>query len=183
MKIAFFTNEKQLTELQEEEITDSRNHLLKVDYFSMEEKLLPTLDCAAYDVIVIYPKGGTASCGEIIRQVDMREKYTAFFNGHTWVFDIQDIFFLESYYRKTSVVIENERIRIRAKLDEEEGKLPSDHFIRINRHNIVNMQYVKNVKGEIIEMQNGDVLYVNDTRRKKFEKKYLKFLEINFMLL
>ena len=81
------------------------------------------------------------------------------------------------------MVIENERIRIRAKLDEEEGKLPSDHFIRINRHNIVNMQYVKNVKGEAIEMQNGDVLYVNDTRRKKFEKKYLKFLEINFMLL
>ena len=80
MKIAFFANDKQLAELQEEEISDSRKHLLKVDYFSMEEKLLPMLDCAAYDVIVIYPKGGTASCGEIIRQVDMREKYTAFFN-------------------------------------------------------------------------------------------------------
>lgn len=183
MKIAFFSNEKQLPEKQQEEDSVSKKHLLKVDYFSMEEKLLPTLDCAVYDVIVIYPKGGTAACGEIIRQVEMKEKYTAFFNGQTWVFDIQDIFFLESYYRKTSVVVESGRIRIRARLDEEEGRLPNDYFIRINRHNIVNMQYVKTVKGEVIEMQNGEVLYVNDARRKNFEKRYLKFLEINFMLL
>jgi hypothetical protein len=183
MKIAFLSNEQQLPELQGDNIAGSRKHLLKVDYYSMEEKLLPMLDCAVYDVIVIYPKGEASSCGEIISQVKMREKYTAFFNGQTWVFDIRDIIFLESYYRKTSVVIESGKIRIRAKLDEEERRLPEDQFIRINRHNIINMQYVRTVKGEVVVMQNGEVLFINDARRKKFEKRYLKYLEINFMLL
>lgn len=177
---------------------------MKIAFFSNEknsERLLFALDCTAYDMIVIYPKGGAVSCGEIIRQVKKRgkssviilrngkmsnlkqTKYTVFFNGQSCVLDIRDILFLESYYRKTSVVVDNGRMRIRARLDEEEEKLPKDRFVRINRHNIINMQYVRNVKGEVIEMQNGEYLYVNDGRKKKFEERYREFLEINFMLL
>lgn len=201
MKIAFFSNEKKLLSSKKETDSGSENRLLKVDYFSMEERLPFALDCTVYDMIVIYPKGGAVSCGEIIRQVKKRGrssvitlingkmsnlkqiKYAVFFNGQSYVLDIRDILFLESYYRKTSVVVDNGRMRIRARLDEEEEKLPKDQFIRINRHNIINMQYVRNVKGEVIEMQNGEYLYVNDGRKKKFEKRYREFLEINFMLL
>jgi hypothetical protein len=201
MKIAFFSNEKQLLDSKKENTVGSGNRLVKVDYFSMEERLLLALDCTVYDMIVIYPKGGRVSCGEIIRQVKMRgrssvitlingktshlkqTKYTVFFNGQSCVLDIRDILFLESYYRKTSVVVDEGRIRVRARLDEEEEKLPKDQFVRINRHNIINMQYVRNVKGEVIEMQNGEYLYVNDGRKKKFEKRYQEFLEVNFMLL
>lgn len=201
MKIAFFSNEKQLPALKKEKISGIGNLLLKVDYFSMEEKLLFALDCTVYDMIVIYPKGGAVSCGEIIRQVKKRgrnsvitllngtgnnlkqTKYTVSFNGQSYVLDIRDVLFLESYYRKTSVVVDNGRMRIRARLDEEEKKLPKDQFVRINRHNIINMKYVRNVKGDVIEMQNGECLYVNTRRKKKFEEIYRKFLEINFMLL
>lgn len=159
MKIVFYTNEKKLVE----------------SYFSMEDGLLPALERTVYDMIVIYPKGETVNVNQT--------KYTAFFNGQRCVLDIRDILFLESYYRKTSVIVKKGRIRIRARLDEEEKKLPNDQFVRINRHNIINMQYVRNVKGEAVEMQNGEVLYVNSGRKKKFEKKYIGFLEKNCMLL
>ncbi|WP_159441911.1 LytTR family DNA-binding domain-containing protein [Clostridium sp. Marseille-P2415] len=168
MKIVFYTNEKKLVE----------------SYFSMEDGLLPALERTACDMIVIYPKGETVSSREIVRQANLiRTKYTAFFNGQRCVLDTRDILFLESYYRKTSVVVKKGRIRIRARLDEEEKKFPNDQFIRINRHNIINMRYVRNVKGEAVEMQNGEVLYVNGGRKKKFEKKYRDFLKENCMLL
>ncbi|WP_394525550.1 LytR/AlgR family response regulator transcription factor [Lacrimispora sp. JR3] len=185
MKIDFFSNEKQLPGSKKEK----------------NKRLLLALDCTAYDMIVIYSKGETVSSGKVIRQVKKREKcsvitlvngkmshlkqtkYRVFFNGQSFILDIQDIHFLESYYRKTSVVVDSGRIRIRARLDEEEEKLPKDQFVRINRHNIINMNYVRNVKGEAIEMQNGEYLYVNDGRKKKFEKRYREFLELNYMLL
>lgn len=110
-------------------------------------------------------------------------KYSVFFNGQSCILDIRDILYLESYYRKTSVVEGSGRMRIRARLNEEEEKLPKDRFFRINRHNIINMQYVRSVKGDAVEMQNGEILYVNGGRRKKFEKRYMEFLKENCMSL
>lgn len=136
------------------------------------------------NMIVIFPGERKVSCRDVIRQfMRNKPKYAVFFNGKSCVLDTQDIFFLESYYRKTSVVMVKGRIRIKARLDEEERKLPKDQFIRINRHNIINMQYVRNVKGEEIEMQNGELLYVNDGRKKNFRIKYRKFLKENNMIL
>jgi hypothetical protein len=174
MRIAFFTDEKQ-TPGSEKACPGNQNSLLKVDYFSIKEAYLPTLEHAVYDMIVICPKGKINLC---------QIKYSAFFNGQACILDICDILYLESYYRKTSVVVAGSgRMRIRARLDEEEDKLPKDRFVRINRHNIINMQYVRNVKGEAIEMQNGEILYVNGGRRKKFDIRYRDFLKDNCMTL
>lgn len=154
-----------------------------------------------YDMIVIYPKEKTSLCGEMIRKIKENEsssvitmvggkasrikgsKYTAYFNGQASILDIRDILFFESYHRKTSIVMKKERIRIRARLDEEEEKLPADQFVRINRHNIINMQYIRTVKGGLIEMHNGEILYVNDGRKKKFEEKYRRFLQQHCLIL
>lgn len=200
MKIAFFTNEKR-TSRSETVSPVIGNSLFKVDYFSIEDGHLPVLEGAVYDMIVICPKGKNASWSEIARQLKKRgkdtiialvngksmnfrqTKYYVFFNGQSGFLDIRDILYLESYYRKTSVVAAFGRMRIRARLDEEEEKLPKDQFVRINRHNIINMEYVRNVKGEAVEMQSGEVLYVNAGRIKKFEKRYKDFLKENCMLL
>ncbi|WP_349947173.1 LytTR family DNA-binding domain-containing protein [Lacrimispora sp. BS-2] len=173
MKIAFFINEKQMPR-SEKACPGNWNCLPKVDYFPIKDGIFPTVECSVYDVIVIFPKGKTGL---------FQEKYSVFFNGQSYILDIRDILYLESYYRKTSVVAGSGRIRIRARLDEEEEKLPKDRFVRISRHNIINMQYVRNVKGEAVEMQNGEVLYVNGGRRKKFEKIYRDFLKNNCILL
>ena len=201
MKIAFFANDRQFLESKKanSNCSDVRKHFPKADYFFAEERLFKALECTVYDVIVVYPREEAVFWEKLIRQVNRKgrdrivtlvngktagrnqTKYTAFFNGQSCVLDTQDILFLESYYRKASVVVKRGRIRIRAKLDEEEGRLPGNQFIRINRHNIINMQYIRNVKGEAIEMQNGEVLYVSSGRKKKFRKIYGDFLKENHM--
>ncbi|MEY8355787.1 LytTR family DNA-binding domain-containing protein [Lachnospiraceae bacterium 54-53] len=201
MKIALFTNEKQQDEFKKAGSGSCRNNPSGVDCYSMEERVLQAMEGAVYDAIVVYPGGKPVSWREIIRQVNSRgrdriitlidgygsrlkqTKYTTFFNGRSCILDTRDILFLESYYRKASVVVGKGRIRIRARLDEEEKKLPKDQFVRINRHNIINMQYIRNVKGEAVEMQNGEILYVNVGRKNKFQKKYRVFLEENHMVL
>ncbi len=153
---------------------------MKIAFYTDEKRLLKTAK-ACY---------GSCRKQGILLKVDWeitnylnQIKYAAFFNGQSCILDIRDIFFLESYYRKTSVVMTKGKIRIRARLDEEEKKLPDDQFVRINRHNIINMQYVRNVKGVKVEMQNGDVLYVNNGRKKEFNRRYREFLEENNILL
>lgn len=172
MRIVFFTNEKQMPGL-EIVCPGTWNNLLKVDCFSIKEGHFLTLECAVYDRIVIYPKDS----------IDIHQtKYAVFFNGQSCILDVRDILYLESYYRKTSIVTGSGRMRIRARLDEEEEKLPKDRFVRINRHNIISMQYVRSVKGDAVEMQNGEILYVNGGRRKSFEKRYRDFLKNNCMM-
>ncbi|HBC99626.1 MAG TPA: hypothetical protein DC053_10110 [Lachnoclostridium sp.] len=173
MRIAIFTNEEQTQGLKKA-CPCRQNNRLQIDYFSIKEGRLFTLERALYDMIVISPKGNITL---------FQAKYSVYFNGQYCVLDITDILYLESYYRKTSVVAGSGSMRIRARLDEEEEKLPKDRFVRINRHNIINMQYVRSVKGDAVEMQNGEVLYVNSGRRKKFEKSYRDFLKENCMTL
>ncbi len=146
---------------------------MKITFFKKEERL-PMPECSVSDMVVIDLKGDSQ-----LHQT----KYSVFFNGQPDILDIRDILYLESYYRKTSVVTVDGPMRIRARLDEEEKKFPNEWFIRINRHNIINMKYVRNVKGEKVEMHNGDILYVNLGRRKKFQKKYMDFLKRNCMIL
>ena len=199
MKIAFFTNEKQRLEGEQKNSGSFGNGLFKIDYFSIEEKLLRELDRTVYDVILLYPCNGKISFKDFIRQVRTKVKsgiitlgngkivnlkqikYIASFNGQTYFFDVRDILFLESYYRKTSVVTAQGKIRIRARLDEEEYKLPNEQFVRINQHNFINMQHIRYVKGDQVNMINGENLYVSKSRKKKFDKSYREFLELNEM--
>lgn len=184
MKIAFFLNEKQQLEAEKTQRSVCGNNSLKVDYFLMEEKLHLAFERMGYDVIVLYPTGKEDLPVLIHEDILGLEqtKYMTFFNGKTCIYNLSDIFYLESYYRKTSVVIRTGKMRIKARLNEEENKLPKDWFIRINRHNIINMRFVKSVKDDEIEMRNGDVLYVNRGRKKKFEEHYKKFLKKNSKL-
>ena len=201
MKIAFFANDRHFPESQKSDSNSGsvRKHFPKADYFSAEERLFKAMERTVYDVIVVYPREEAVFWEKLARRVNRKgrdhivtlvngkmagwsqTKYTVFFNGQSCVLDTQDILFLESYYRKASVVVKRGRIRIRAKLNEEEGRLSGNQFIRINRHNIINMQYIRNVKGEAVEMQNGEVLYVSRGRKKKFRKVYGDFLEENHM--
>ncbi len=171
--------------------SNNGNGFFKIDCFSTEEPFAAMED-TPYDLIVIYQKKKAVSWREIAKwhragrkrgaSPDIT-KYTAYFNGRIRILDTRDILYLESYQRKTSVVVGRERLRIKAKLNEEEGKLPKDFFIRINRHNIINMQHIRNVEGETVEMGNGETLYINDGRRKIFERYYREFIEENSMIL
>lgn len=141
----------------------------------IDQRLKMIVEGTEYNMILLYP--------EMQENSNKLLKYAAFFNGKPYIFNMKEILYLESYYRKTSIVIKNERMRIKARLNEEEGKFPKDWFTRISRHNIVNMQHIKTVKGDEIEMANGDVLYISHSRRKEFGKNYRAFLKFNDRLI
>ncbi|MDK2967483.1 MULTISPECIES: LytTR family DNA-binding domain-containing protein [Lacrimispora] len=122
------------------------------------------------DLIVLYPK--------IRSMVNLEKmKYSAIFNGKFFALTIREIYYLESYDRKASLVLKEGRIRIKARLNEEERKLPKEWFVRISRHNIINMHHVRSVNDEKVEIINGDILYVSHNRKKMFQKEYRLFLE------
>ncbi len=141
----------------------------------IDQRLKMIVEGTEYNMILLY--------SEMQENSNKLLKYAAFFNGKPYIFNMKEILYLESYYRKTSIVIKNERMRIKARLNEEEGKFPKDWFTRISRHNIVNMQHIKTVKGDEIEMANGDVLYISHSRRKEFGKNYRAFLKLNDRLI
>ncbi|MGC6175688.1 LytTR family transcriptional regulator DNA-binding domain-containing protein [Lacrimispora sp. 38-1] len=161
MKIAFLIDEKLQMEAEKTKEWKSLNLIFRQ---------------MGYDLIVLYlPFHKKLSDPENL-------KYAAFFNGKPFVFNMGEILYLESYYRKTSVMIKDGRMRIKARLNEEEQRLPKEWFIRISRHNIVNMHNVRSVKGDEVEMVNGDVLYISYNRRKEFGKGYRDFLRLNNIL-
>lgn len=184
MKIACFINEKQQLETKKTEKWIRENNGLKVDYFSMESRLQLAFERMGYDLIVLYSKKENHCLKQVHDKiVNLKHmKYTAFFNGKTYVLNIRDIFYLESYYRKTSIMMKEGSFRISARLNEEEVKLPKGCFVRISRHNIVNMQHINSLKGDTVEMSNGEVLYISYSRKKEFERCYREFLEINCIL-
>ena len=143
--------------------------------FLIDQRFKMIVEGTEYNMILLYP--------EMQENPNKLLKYAAFFNGKPYVFNMREILYLESYYRKTSIVVKNEKMRIKARLNEEEGKFPKDWFIRISRHDIVNMQHIKTVKGDEVEMANGDVLYISHSRRKEFGKNYRAYLKLNDRLI
>lgn len=55
-----------------------------------------------------------------------------------------------------------------------EKELPN-YFIKINRSDIVNMNYVKEIKREIITLQNGHKLYISRRKITVIHERYLHF--------
>jgi DNA-binding LytR/AlgR family response regulator len=149
-----------------------------------DQRLNITADGMECDLILLYPKRHENPLNSDKKKIFNGKllKYAAFFNGKPYVFNMREILYLQSYYRKTSIVVKEERMRIKARLNEEEGKLPKDWFIRISRHDIINMQHISTVKGDEVEMANGDILYISHSRKKEFIKCYGGFLKLNHIL-
>lgn len=173
----------------------------KEDYFQFEKEFFIALEEIHYDVIVIFAGSDSLSKKEFMKRIRGAEKkslvtfvcgrekgikslfkakYTAHFNGRSIVMDMEDIYFLESYNRKTSIVRERDKIRINARLDVEERKFSGYQFVRINQGSIVNMQYIHSLEGDKIRMKNDEVLYISGNRKKSFVAKYHEYMADNF---
>lgn len=187
-------------------LTDVREHLKKIekrgggleeDYFQQEDEFYQALEASCYDFITVYACSRDLASEELVRRLKTVEgkslvffacsrkrgpkgfagsKYAARFNGQDIVMDLEDIYFLESYNRKTSIVRERDKIRINARLNVEEQKFPGCQFVRINQGSIVNLQYIHSLEGDKICMKNDEVLYISSTKRKAFLKRYQDYL-------
>lgn len=176
----------------------------KEDYFLLEKEFFKALEENHYDMILIISGSDSFSRKGFLRKIRRAEgksmiifvcgrrrglkslfktKYTAHFNGRSIVMDMEDIYYLESYNRKTSIVRERDRLRINARLDVEERKFSVYQFARINQGSIVNLHFIHALEGDKVRMKNGEILYISSSRRKAFIDKYTEYLAENFHFL
>lgn len=177
---------------------------IEADYFFSQESLLKVLEKTYYDIIVIFIDGESTDEEAWIRRIRnmchdslcsvvynarpsiMKNnvgRYTGQFNGRKHLFNVMDICYIETLARKTSVVVGKEKIRITAKIDDEEKKFPNDLFVRASHWTLVNMLHVKNVIKDEIYMSNGDIVYISGGRRKEFLEHYQRYLEQNYRMI
>ena len=178
-----------------------RGVLFKEDYFLSTEELCRAVEEKNYSAIIVYVDSDWAAKESVFNQLKQKEqdsiiiyicgrkdqwkklsraKYTAVFNGQPIVYNMEDICFLESYDRKTSVVLGKKKIRVKARLDVEEQRLSNYHFARINQYTLINMLHIRSMEGDEIRMANGEKLYISSSRRKLFMEKYMQFAQENF---
>lgn len=143
--------------------------------WAAKESVFNQLKQKEQDSIIIYICGRKDQWKKL-----SRAKYTAVFNGQPIVYNMEDICFLESYDRKTSVVLGKKKIRVKARLDVEEQRLSNYHFARINQYTLINMLHIRSMEGDEIRMANGEKLYISSSRRKLFMEKYMQFAQENF---
>lgn len=110
-------------------------------------------------------------------------KYTASFCGQDYIIDLRDIYWIESYQRKTTVVSKKITFRIGASLNEEEQRLPGTNFFKIDRYTLVNLQNIAYVEGKKLHMSNNCELEVSYNRIQDFRKTYKRYLERRFIVL
>ena len=203
MRIAVYAgNTSQLDNAREYfEKWKKRGVQFKEDYFLSTEELCRAVEEKNYSAIIVYVDSDWAAKESVFNQLKQKEqdsiiiyicgrkdqwkklsraKYTAVFNGQPIVYNMEDICFLESYDRKTSVVLGKKKIRVKAWLDVEEQRLSNYHFARINQYTLINMLQIRSMEGDEIRMANGEKLYISSSRRKLFMEKYMQFAQENF---
>ena len=203
MRIAVYAgNTSQLDNAREYfEKWKKRGVLFKEDYFLSTEELCRAVEEKNYSAIIVYVDSDWAAKESVFNQLKQKEqdsiiiyicgrkdqwkklsraKYTAVFNGQPIVYNMEDICFLESYDRKTSVVLGKKKIRVKARLDVEEQRLSNYHIARINQYTLINMLHIRSMEGDEIRMANGEKLYISSSRRKLFMEKYMQFAQENF---
>lgn len=118
---------------------------------------------------VLNQRGGTMKKGE---KEQKKEKRTWLFNGERVVVNIQDICYIESYQRKTTVHTVKGEFRIKTKLAEEEHELASKGFVRVHHGYLVRKDKIKKVERFFLTLKDGTIVPVSKRYRKKL-KSYL----------
>ncbi len=140
-------------------------------------------DCIEEQFKETFEKGFYNALSNMVNSNEKCRQYVAQFNGQIHRLYLSEIYYLESYQRKTSVVTSYGKIRVMSRLDEEEQHLPSSEFIRVNRHNIINMEHIKTVYHDNIIMENGEIVYISRTKKKAFLEVYMEYLKERGLIL
>ena len=90
---------------------------------------------------------------------------------------LNDILYLKSDKKNIVLCLLNEVRHYMGCLNEEKNKL-TDAFVRIGQSYVININHIKECEGDIITMDNGDILSVSRSYKKDF---YLKMREYSII--
>lgn len=86
-----------------------------------------------------------------------------------------DIYYAESSNRKVILCLGDEKIAFYGRISQLEEELV-EHFFRVHKGYLVNMEYVERYSRTEVWMKNGDRLLVSKYKYQDFVKAYLKFI-------
>lgn len=109
------------------------------------------------------------------RSTKTQPKFSASFNREVISLDMDDIFYFESYQRKTFVCTGKARYRIADRLDVVEKRLPEDRFLRIHQGYIVNLNHVRSVKNQELILTDGRSLEISFRRRREVSDRFRRY--------
>ncbi len=93
-----------------------------------------------------------------------------------WLVELQQVQLFESIGNYTRLYFEQHKPMIYKSLNQVERRLPSEQFVRANRTELINMNYVKNVEialsGKlIIQLENGKLIELSKRQGAEFKKR------------
>ena len=86
-----------------------------------------------------------------------------------------DIYYIEIVMHDVYIHTHDEIIKFRGSLKSIGEQLDSSIFLQCNSCYLVNLQYVKAVGGNMIELDNGDVVHMSRSRKEQFMKSFTSY--------
>lgn len=86
-----------------------------------------------------------------------------------------EIYYVESSNRKVILCLNHEKITCYGRISQLEGEL-QDHFFRVHKGYLVNMEHVERYSRAEVWMKNGDRVLISKYKYQDFVKAYLKFI-------
>lgn len=111
-------------------------------------------------------------CGKAVQEAESHKKKKITFiyikiGGESIKFKTEDIYYFESELRKVRLISKEGVIKFVAKMSNLEKELAEDGFLRCHQGFLVNLNNVKAIRGDMVEMENGDKIPIGRTKREE----------------
>jgi len=111
-----------------------------------------------------------------IKKIQTNKVYIIQMKEKTAILKVSDIVYIESNKKKIYIHCGKEVYINNEKITDAEKKLAEEGFIRISRFYLVNMQYMKEIRGKEILLTSGGSLIYSENLRKEIKEKYMDFM-------
>ncbi len=96
------------------------------------------------------------------------------------LFEYHDILYIETYERNTMLHTKSGNYISYRKMKTHEQILPEQNFFRCHASYIVNLSYIKRVKGLLLVLKDGTELPISKMRRKEFLEHFFEYISLHF---
>lgn len=96
-------------------------------------------------------------------------------HDQTFCLSTEEVLFLEADNKHCYVHLKNERLECNKTMARVFEVLPKNHFSKINRAFVVNLDYITNYSHEELKLKNGVLLPISRNFQKSFKEEYRRF--------
>lgn len=106
---------------------------------------------------------------------DTNQVFIGEYSGKVFILKLDEIYYFESYMRKTFVCTDISRLRINLSLDMAIERLPGEQFVRSHQGYLANLKHVRSMERDRLILLNGSIIPVSVSRRKRTKEKLITY--------